>query len=140
MCGQVGLAGVVVLVSLVGVPFVGRCRVFDRAAGLGGPSLVPVPGVAVGDVSWVGVGAWHIFVMVVPRGRVMVFLGCGVARLWVWLRRSAVGLQSFGSKCRLAGSTVVGGWGSWYGGVLKGFRSFLAEVRMLLGPFPGCHL
>ena len=44
VCGQVGLAGVVVLVSLVGVPFVGRCRVFDRGAGLGGPSLAPVRG------------------------------------------------------------------------------------------------
>ena len=61
-----------VLVLLVGVPFVGECRVFDRGAGLGGPSSVPVPGVAVGGVSWVGVEAWHIVVMVVPRGRVMV--------------------------------------------------------------------
>jgi len=140
VCGHVGLVDVVVLALLVGVPFVGKCRVFDRGAGLGGPSSVPVPGVAVGGVSSVGVGAWHIVVMVVPRGRVMVCLGCGVACLWIWLRRSAVGLQSFGSKCRSAGSTVVGGWGSWYVGVLKEFRSFLAAVRMLLGLFPGCHL
>ena len=68
-----------VLVPLVGVPFAGRCRVFDRGAGLGGPSSVPVPGVAVGGVSSVGVEAWHIGVMVVPWGRVRVCLGCGVA-------------------------------------------------------------
>ena len=59
VCSQVGLVGVVVLVLLVGVSFVGRCRVFDRGADLGGPSSVPVPGFAIGDVSWVGVGAWH---------------------------------------------------------------------------------
>ena len=116
VCGQVGLVGVVVLVLLVGVPFVGECRVFDRGAGLGGPSSVPVPGVAVGNVSSVGVGAWHIVVMVVPRGRVMVCLGCVVVCLWIWLRRSAVGLQSFGSRCRSAESMVIGGWGSWSGG------------------------
>ena len=87
-----------------------------------------------------GVGAWYIVVMVVPRGRVMVCLGCVVACLWIWLRRSAVGLQSFGSRCRSAGSTVVGGWGSWYVGVVKGFRSFLAAVRMFQVLFPECHL
>ena len=135
---QVGLVGgVVVLVPLVGVPFVGRCRVFDRGAGLGGPSSVPVPGVAVGDVSSVEVGAWHIVVMVVSRGRVIVFRSCGVACLWIWLRRSEVGIQSFGSKCRSAGNTVVGGWGSWYGEVFKGFWSFLCSCKKITGSFPG---
>jgi len=57
VCGKVELVGVVVLVPLMGVPFVGKCRVFDWGAGLGGPSSVPVPGVAVGGVSSVGVGA-----------------------------------------------------------------------------------
>ena len=139
VCGQVGLAGVVVLVPLVGVPFVGRCRVFDRGAGLGGPSSVPVPGVAVGDVSWVGVGAWHIVVMVVPRGRVMVFRGCGVACLWLWLRRSAVGLQSFGSGCRSAGG---GGWGMgivvWWG--LERISVISCSGKNVTGSFPGVSL
>ena len=37
VCGHVGLVDVVVLALLVGVPFVGKCRVFDRGAGLGVP-------------------------------------------------------------------------------------------------------
>ena len=71
MRAQVGLVGVVDLVSPVGLLFAGWFLV----VGGGGPNLVPIQGGAGGVVISVAVGACQVAVSVVSLGRVGVLKG-----------------------------------------------------------------